>query len=70
MVYLVQPVGLWGCPDSCRRDFFNPFHRNDGKLVAHSGLLTPLETGTPYIWLEDPAMVRSCLQMLLSCHSL
>lgn len=53
-----------------RQDFFDPLHRNDAELVAQSGLLIPLETGTPYIWLDDPAMVRSCLQMLLSCHSL
>jgi hypothetical protein len=53
-----------------RRYFFHPFHRNDGEFVSHSGLLTPSETDTPYIWPDDPAMVRSCLQILPSCHSL
>lgn len=67
------PFSRWGWGTSwlkCRQEFFDPFHRNDGELVAHSGLLIPLETDTPYTWLEDRAMVRSCLQMLLSCHSL
>jgi hypothetical protein len=63
-----------GCGDvligGCRQDFFDPLHWNDGEIVARSGLLPPLEIGTPYIWLDDPAMVRSCLQMLLSYHSL
>jgi len=53
-----------------RQDFLDLLYLNDGELVAHSGLLIPFEIGTPWIWLDDPAMVFSCLQILPSCHSL
>jgi hypothetical protein len=70
----VHPISRWSCGDAPiedrRQDFFDPFHRNDGEFVADSGLLIPLEPDTPYIWLDDPAMVRACLQMLPSCQLL
>ena len=43
---------------------------NDGEFVAHSGLLIPLDTVTPYIWPDDPAMVQACLQILPSLQKL
>lgn len=71
---MVRPVQRWGCGDvlieGCRQDFFDSLHQNDREFVADTGLLIPLETDTPYIWPDDPAMVRVCLQMLLSFHSL